>query len=226
MCIVHVSARRCRYLQYNNVAYVVTFGAEQAEYDKNIQDFDKLIDSINILSDVSAAKGKNLVFSQEGSEQENDLVFEEQDLRTSPVIKNFQISGEVWEKVCPSNRCQIELAEYFSYVVLPDPEDTDPNVYTSVYFYIRDNVTNKDLTPLQKNFAERYDFTFSCNVNSVKDIIEQGDNIICKCSGDYTDLAKSKPEENDPTYYFSVEGTYDTQNDTLTGTGEYDRQYP
>ena len=64
-----------------------------------------------------------------------------------------------------------------------------------------------DLTPLQKDFAERYDFTFSCNVNSVKDIIEQGDNIIYKCSGDYTDLQKSNPEENDPTYYFSVKGT-------------------
>jgi len=39
-------------------------------------------------------------------------------------------------------------------------------------------------------------------------------------------LQKSNPEENDPTYYFSVKGTYDTQNDTLSGTGEYDRQYP
>jgi hypothetical protein len=167
----------------------------------------------------------SIVHSQEVNESDNDLVFEVQDLTTSSVIKNFQISGEVWEKVCPSNQCQIEEDEFSSYVVVPDPEDTDPSVYTTAYFYIRDNVTNKDLTPLQKNFAERYQLAFSCAVNSVKDIIEQGDNIIYKCSGDYTSLAKSNPEENDPTYYFSVEGTYDTQNDTLTGTGEYDRQY-
>ena len=32
----------------NNAAYVVTFGAEQAEYDKNIQDIEKLINSIKI----------------------------------------------------------------------------------------------------------------------------------------------------------------------------------
>jgi hypothetical protein len=32
----------------NNTAYVVTFGAEQAEYDKNIQDVEKLINSIKI----------------------------------------------------------------------------------------------------------------------------------------------------------------------------------
>jgi serine/threonine-protein kinase len=32
----------------NNTAYVVTFGAEQAEYDKNIQDVEKLINSVKI----------------------------------------------------------------------------------------------------------------------------------------------------------------------------------
>lgn len=32
----------------NNTAYVVTFGAEQAEYDKNIQDVEKMINSIQI----------------------------------------------------------------------------------------------------------------------------------------------------------------------------------
>ena len=32
----------------NNTAYVVTFGAEQSEYDKNIQDVEKMINSIKI----------------------------------------------------------------------------------------------------------------------------------------------------------------------------------
>ncbi len=32
----------------NNTAYVVTFGAEQAEYDKNIQDVEKMINTIKI----------------------------------------------------------------------------------------------------------------------------------------------------------------------------------
>ena len=32
----------------NNAAYVVTFAAEQVEYDKNIQDIEKLINSIKI----------------------------------------------------------------------------------------------------------------------------------------------------------------------------------
>jgi hypothetical protein len=32
----------------NNTAYVVTFGAESAEYDKNIQDVEKMINSIKI----------------------------------------------------------------------------------------------------------------------------------------------------------------------------------
>lgn len=32
----------------NNTAYVVTFGAEDAEYEKNIQDVDKLINSVKI----------------------------------------------------------------------------------------------------------------------------------------------------------------------------------
>lgn len=35
----------------NNTAYVVTYGAEQAEYDNNIQDVEKLINSIKIDSE-------------------------------------------------------------------------------------------------------------------------------------------------------------------------------
>jgi serine/threonine-protein kinase len=34
----------------DNIAYVVTFGAEQSEYDKNIQDAENLINSVRILS--------------------------------------------------------------------------------------------------------------------------------------------------------------------------------
>jgi hypothetical protein len=213
----------------DNVAYVVTYGAEDAEYDKNIADVENLINSIKINSGSNNEKSNqqiNTAYSQQGTNEENDLVFEVQGLRTSPVVQKLEISGEVWEKVCPSNQCQVEEYDYSSYIVLPDPEDTGPRVYTSVYIYIRDDVTNKDLTPLQKNFAERYDLSFSCDVNSVKDIIEQGDTITYKCSSDFTSLSKENPEENDPTYYFNVEGTYETQNDTLTGTGEYDRQYP
>ncbi|HKQ21897.1 MAG TPA: hypothetical protein VJS91_07650, partial [Nitrososphaeraceae archaeon] len=124
-----------------------------------------------------------------------------------------------------SNQCQMVEDEYSSYVVTPSPDDTDPSLYTTMYFYIHDNVTNKDLTPLQKKFAERYEISFSCDVKNAKDIIEQGSNIKYKCSGDYTSLKKYNAEERDPTYYFSVEGTYDTENDTLTSTGGYDRQY-
>ncbi|MDP9210515.1 MAG: hypothetical protein M3N27_00810 [Thermoproteota archaeon] len=48
-------------------------------------------------------------YSQEESNQENDLVFEVQGLRTTPITKNLQLSGEVWEKVCPSNQCKIDF---------------------------------------------------------------------------------------------------------------------
>jgi hypothetical protein len=96
------------------------------------------------------------LYSQQESNQENDLVLEVQGLRTSPMTKNFQLSGEVWKKVCPSNQCHIEEDGYSSYIVIPEPEDTDPRLYTTLYFYIHDNVTNKDLTTLQKKFAERY----------------------------------------------------------------------
>ncbi len=37
--------------------------------------------------------------------------------------------------------------EYSSYVVTPDPDDTDPSLYVTLYFYVHDNITNKDLTP-------------------------------------------------------------------------------
>jgi hypothetical protein len=166
------------------------------------------------------------VYGQEEKKQQNDLIFQVSGLKTSPTNKDFQINGEIWKKICPSNQCQMVEDEYSSYVVTPDPDDTDPSLYVTLYFYVHDNITNKDLTPLQKKFAERYELSFSCNVNSVKDIIEQGNNIIYKCSGDYTSLRKYNQEDNDPTYYYSVEGTYDTESDTLIGTGEYDRQFP
>jgi hypothetical protein len=165
------------------------------------------------------------VNGQGEEKNQNDLVFNVQGLTSSPTTKEFQLNNEVWKKVCPSNQCQMVEDEYSSYVVTPSPSDTDPSLYTTLYFYIHDNVTNKDMTPLQKKFAERYELSFSCGVKNAKDIIEQGSNIIYKCSGDFTSLQKNHREDKDHTYYFNVEGTYDTQNDTLTSTGQYDRQY-
>jgi len=164
-------------------------------------------------------------YSQGESNKQNDLIFDVESLSTFPITKNFQINGNVWDKICPSNQCQIEEIEYSSYVVTPGPDDTEPRIYTTLYFYVHDNLTNKDLTPLQKKFAERYELSFSCDVSSVKDIIEQGNNTIYKCSSDFTDVRKDNPEKTDHTYYFNVDGTYDTESDTLTATGKYDRQY-
>lgn len=42
----------------NNTAYVVTYGAEQNQYDNTIQDVEKLIDSVKISPDNPAVKGK------------------------------------------------------------------------------------------------------------------------------------------------------------------------
>ena len=169
--------------------------------------------------------GNVLVYAQEENKQENDLVFEVQGLKTSPTTKNFQIAGNIWEKICPSNQCQIEEDGY-GLTLTPNAEDETPSVSAFLDFYVHDNITNKDLTPLQKKFAERHQLSFFCYVNSVKDIIEQANSTIYNCSGDSTDISKSNPEEADPTYYFKVEGKYDTANDTLTATGDYDRQYP
>lgn len=60
---------------------------------------------------------------------ESDLVFNVQGLKTSPVTKEFQINGEVWDEICPSNQCQIEEDGYSSYVITPNPEDSAPRVY-------------------------------------------------------------------------------------------------
>jgi hypothetical protein len=166
-----------------------------------------------------------LTYGQEEKQQQNDLVFNVQGLTSSPTTKNFQLNGEVWNKVCPSNQCQMVEDEYSSYIVTPSPDDLDPRLYATMYFYVHDNVTNKDLTPLQKKFAERYEFSFSCYVHNAKDIIEQGNNTIYKCSGDSTSLRKYHAEENDHSHYFKVDGTYDSQSDTLNATGNYYRQY-
>lgn len=160
------------------------------------------------------------IFGQK-AENKDDLIFNVQGLTTSPTTKDFQINGKLWKEICPSNQCQIEEDHYSSYVVTPKPEDDRPRIYTTLYFNLHDNITNKDLTPLQKKFAERYELSFSCNVNSAKDIIEQGSNIIYKCSGDFTDLAKYNREKTDPMYFFDVEGKYDTQSDSLNATGKY-----
>jgi hypothetical protein len=217
----------------DNTAYVVTYGAEQGEYDKNISDVENLINSFKIDSsssndesnDINSDQNKNAADTNEGSDQEGDLVFEVENLSTSPTTKNFHIGGNVWEKICPSNQCQIEEDDY-GLTWIPDPEDETPDVSTFLDFYVHDDITNKDLTPLQKKFAERYQLSFFCYVDSVKDIVEQANTTLYKCSGDSTDISKSNKEDNDPTYYFEVEGTYDTQSDTLTAAGQYDRQYP
>jgi len=168
--------------------------------------------------------GNTFVYAQEENKKQNDLLFEVQGLRTSPITKNLQLSGVVWEKICPSNQCQIEEGMY-SNITTPDPDDTTPQVFVTLYFYVHDNITNKDLTPLQKKSVERYDLTVSCVVNSPKDLIEQANSTIYKCSSERTDLQKFNREQTDTTYYFKIDGTYDSQSDTLTATGKYARQF-
>jgi hypothetical protein len=87
-------------------------------------------------------------------------------------------------------------------MVTPDVDASAPRVYLMLDFLLHDNITNKNLTPLQKKFVERYPLSFACNVNSVKDIIEQGNNVIYKCAGDSTFLQKQNRESTDPAYYF------------------------
>jgi hypothetical protein len=163
------------------------------------------------------------VYGQKVANQD-DLVFDVQGLKTSPTTKDFQIKGEVWDEICPPGQCEIEEDGYSLYVITPDLDVTTPRVYLSLNFFVHDNITNKDLTPLQKKFAERYQLSFACYVNSVNDIIEHGNNATYKCSNDSTFLKKENPEDTDSTYYFKTEGTYNNQSDTIVATGKYDRK--
>lgn len=178
---------------------------------------------MTVLLFLVSSNSNTFVYGQT-EQAENDLVFSVQDLKTSPITQGFQINGEIWEEICPSNQCQIEEDYYSTYIVTPSPYDTDPRVFITLYFYLHDDITNQDLTPIQKRFVERYDLSFSCSVNSVNDIIEQGNNTIYKCSGEYTTLGKHNKEDKDPLFFYQVEGTYDTASDTFTGTGQYDRR--
>jgi hypothetical protein len=160
------------------------------------------------------------IFAQNGNKQQNDLIFEVKDLRTSPITKNLEITGEVWKKICPSNQCQIEENEY-SNITMPD--DANPHVFVTLNFYVHDNITNRDLAPIQKDIVERYDLKVACILNSSNNATEQGNDIIYKCSSGETDLQKYNREEKDSIYYFKIDGTYDTQSDTLTATGKFVR---
>jgi hypothetical protein len=153
------------------------------------------------------------------------LVFNVQGLKNSPVTKELKIKGEGWDEICPSNQCQIEEDGYSYYAVTPNADDSAPRVYLSLDLKIHDDITNKDLTPLQKKFVEGYRLSFSCSVNSFKDIIERGNNTAYSCSGDSTSIGKQNQEDNDATFYYNLQGTYDNQSDTLNATGEFDRKF-
>jgi len=162
-----------------------------------------------------------VIYGQVAKSQQNDLVFNLQGLTTSPTTKDLQINGKIWKEICPSNQCQIEEDHYSSYVVTPKPGDKYPQIYTTLYFDVYDNVTNKDLTPLQKKIAERYELSFACYLHSAKDIIEQANNTIYKCSSYVTYLEKYNREKTEPYYWFDVEGKYDNQSDSLNATGKF-----
>lgn len=153
---------------------------------------------------------------------QSDFVFNVAGVKKSPVIKDFQIKGDVWDQICPSNQCQIETHEQYLFVGTPNLDDIVPRVFSMMWFYLHDNVTNKSSTQLQKNVVEIYRLYFSCGVNDPSDIVEQGNNLVYKCSGNSTFLGKDT--ENAEEYYFAVEGTYDNQTDTLSAAGKYDRK--
>ena len=162
-----------------------------------------------------------LVYAQKVA-NENDLVFDAQGLKSSPTTKDFQINGKVWNEICPSNQCEIEGDGYSSFIETPDSGVTPPSIGLSLDFFVHDNIT-KNLTPLQKEPAERYVLAFSCNVNSEKDIIQQGNNATFNCSGN-SFLQKQNFTDSDSTYFFKTEGTYNNQSDAIVATGQFDRK--
>jgi hypothetical protein len=150
--------------------------------------------------------GNGNVLAQEEKSQQNNLAFEVQGLRTDPLdtttpkLKDFQITGKIWDNICPSNQCQIKSDESTlrGKVPIPNPDTDpyiDPSIAVTMSFDLHDNVTNKDLTPTQKKLEERYQAQFICTVDRFKDIIKQENNTIYKCSSHLSTLQREYPDE-------------------------------
>ncbi|MGE5821898.1 MAG: hypothetical protein ACM31M_04875, partial [Nitrososphaerota archaeon] len=103
-----------------------------------------------------------------GQIDESDLTLELEGI-DNPMVKEFKINNdEVFNEICPSNQCTIEYTHTF--LDPPSPEINKYDIGYSIDFNLLDPITNKDLTPIQKKFVERFDVGITCFVKNVEDI--------------------------------------------------------
>jgi hypothetical protein len=154
----------------------------------------------------------NFLYGQET----NDIILEVENT-TNPTIMTFEINDQESKKeICPSDKCTIEYTSEGSFSV-PNPETDDYLVSFIIDFDLHDNITNANLTPIQKSFAERYQLHAFCWVDDITDIIEKKGSLIYNCG----DEIKIDRIHDSHQWVYKSKGIYDTKTENFKMIGNF-----
>jgi len=157
------------------------------------------------------------------AQEQNDtrLILELEGLTETKIIK-FEIGEKVYKTICPSDQCSIEYTHAF--LSAPDPNTNDWGVGFAIDFNLHDDITNANLTAIQKKFVELFHLAIGCDVNNVRDIVEKDDRVIYHCNCGTADCGLAIVHAIKPTLYFYAKGVYDTKTENFKLVGNFDEK--
>jgi hypothetical protein len=151
-------------------------------------------------------------------QEKSGIILEVENI-TNPQIITFEINDpESKKEICPSDKCIIEYTSDGTFSI-PDPETDNYYISFIIDFDLHDDITNANLTPIQKSFVERYQLHVFCSVVDVNNIIEKNGEVIYNCEGE-TNIQRI---HDSYTWVYQSKGIYDTKLENFKVNGEFNR---
>src|SRR5688572_18285674 len=126
-------------------------------------------------------------------------------------ITNFEIKGESYKQICPSNQCHID----YDYGSFTPPYPYNPVLDFETEFEIIDNnITSQQVGPKKGEYLQP--FSAAMRFCKITDIVENKGQELYYCQNGFTKITRNFDSKM---WTFQSNGVYDAINQTLKVSG-------
>ena len=151
---------------------------------------------------------KNIVFVE--AEPEKQFILKLENVLTTLNVTEFKFSQG--NEICKSGNCEFKIEE----IVFLPPNDDNYIASYSMDFRVIDNITNKNLSKLKKDFVEKFYSSSYCNTDDI--VKNEKGNEVYQCSDTSVQMLR---EYGDQRWLYNSTGIYDPIEQTFTIKGDF-----
>ena len=144
------------------------------------------------------------------AEPEKQFILKLENVLTNPQVTEFKFSQG--NEICKSGKCDFKIEQ----VVFLPPTDDNYIASYSLDFRVVDDITNKNLSKIKKDFVEKFYSSSYCNTDDI--VKNEKGNEVYKCSDSSVQMLR---EQGDQRWLYNSTGIYDPVEKTFTIKGDF-----